>query len=116
MASRRQGRTQLSRIAEGSFCDSASTRRVQRLSSNGVDLTYTQGYPHVWIARNAFHDRTIGAGMPAHQDRHLTRTEKRKPNVNTRAENVASGFMKLTRCARVPTLCRFESRKGSAPS
>ena len=70
----------------------------------------------MWIARNTFHHRTIALDCRNIWNDTSHARKKRKPNVSTRGENVASALMRLTRRVRVPTLCRFESRKGSAPS
>src|SRR5207247_5059838 len=55
----RQGRSQLSKAAGGTLCDTDSRRQAQRLSNTGSDLTYAQSYPQVWIARDASADRAI---------------------------------------------------------
>src|SRR2546426_12844816 len=41
----RQGRSQLSKAAGGTLCDTDSRRRAHRLSNTGSDLTYAQSYP-----------------------------------------------------------------------
>ena len=54
--------------AGGSFREAASRILLQRLSSTGRDLTYTQSYPHRWITTVASRAmrRDIRAGLPAH--------------------------------------------------